>query len=58
MIPFQISKENDYEFLVSFSDGAIHKLGIDPSAHKYRLGTDPETGEVVTRQVRSYKTGT
>ena len=50
---FQISKENAYEFLVNFSDGAIHKLGVDPSASLFRLGTDPATGEIVTRQVCS-----
>jgi len=42
---------NNYDFLVTFSAGQVHKLAIDPGASEVRLGRDPLSGEVITRQV-------
>ncbi|WAR17240.1 OSBL1-like protein, partial [Mya arenaria] len=40
-----------YDFLIQYSDGTYHRLGIDPGASNVRVGHDPVTGEVITRQV-------
>jgi hypothetical protein len=46
-----VSEENSYDFMIRFSDGTNHKLGVDPGAKEVQVGRDPTTGEIVTRQV-------
>ncbi|KAL4218204.1 Oxysterol-binding protein-related protein 1 [Mactra antiquata] len=46
-----VSEQNVYDFLVTYSDGTCHRLGLDPGASEVRLGRDPATGEVVSRQM-------
>ncbi|KAH3896818.1 hypothetical protein DPMN_021000 [Dreissena polymorpha] len=47
----QIYEMNNIDFLIKFSDGTIHKLCVDPGASEVRLGRDPVTGEVISRQM-------
>lgn len=37
---------------MKYSDGTYHRLGIEPGASEVRIGRDPATGEIVTRQVK------
>ncbi|XP_060562963.1 oxysterol-binding protein-related protein 1-like isoform X2 [Ruditapes philippinarum] len=46
-----VSEENSYDFMIRFSDGTNHKLGVDPGAKEVQVGRDPTTGEIVTRQM-------
>lgn len=37
--------------MITFSDGTAHRLAVDPGAADVRLGHDPISGEIITRQV-------
>ncbi|XP_053383205.1 oxysterol-binding protein-related protein 1-like isoform X3 [Mercenaria mercenaria] len=46
-----VYEENGFDFMIKYSDGTHHRLGVDPGASEVRVGRDPATGEIVTRQM-------